>query len=116
MRILVGLMLVALVALALGIYEVKYETRALQAKAQALEAEIQKERDAIAVMRAEWSLLNRPDRIERLARKFLNMEPLPARQMISLDDLDVPGPRAERSTGAPPPPQARPAPGELVTH
>jgi hypothetical protein len=68
----------------------KYETRGLEARADELRSAIQNERDAIAVLRAEWSLLNRPERLERIARKFLKLEPLPAQQMITMEELDAP--------------------------
>lgn len=89
MRVLIGLLLAGLVGLALLIYEVKYETGVLDARAEELNKAVQEERDAIAVLRAEWSLLNRPERVERLARKYLGLEPLQAQRLITLDGLDV---------------------------
>ncbi len=89
MRVLIGLLLAGLVGLALLIYEVKYETGVLDARAAELNKAIQEERDAIAVLRAEWSLLNRPERVERLARKYLGLEPLQAQRLVTLDGLDV---------------------------
>ena len=59
-------LVLGLVALAYVIYQVKYETRSLDADIATLNKQIDDERDAIAVLRAEWSLLNRPERIERL--------------------------------------------------
>jgi len=57
-----------LVALAYVIYQVKYEARALDEEIATLGKQIDEERDGLAVLRAEWSLLNRPERIERLAQ------------------------------------------------
>ncbi len=87
MRILSFLLLAALVALAVVIYQVKYQTRALEKQVAELRLGVQKERSAIAVLRAEWSHLNRPERVERLARKHLGLKPLGARQMIALDQI-----------------------------
>lgn len=89
MRVLIGLLVVALLAVAAVIYQVKYEARGLEARVQELKKEIQDERDAIAVLRAEWSLLNRPERVERLARKHLGLEPLAAQRIITIEDLDT---------------------------
>jgi hypothetical protein len=59
-------LVLALVALAYVIYEGKYEARALDDDIGGLRKEIETERDAVAVLRAEWSLLNRPgDRAPR---------------------------------------------------
>ena len=68
-------LVLGLVALAYVIYQVKYEARGLDAEIASLGKRIDEERDAIAVLRAEWSLLNRPERIERLAQKYLKLAP-----------------------------------------
>ncbi|MGA9442604.1 MAG: hypothetical protein WBV18_04175 [Methyloceanibacter sp.] len=76
-----------LVALAYVIYQVKYEARNLDEKVFVLERQIEEERDALAVARAEWSLLNRPERIERLAKKYLELRPAQPRQLVILDEV-----------------------------
>ncbi len=78
-------LVLGLVALAYVIYQVKYQARGLDAEISALDKRIDEERDAIAVLRAEWSLLNRPERIERLARKYLKLAPAKPAQLITLD-------------------------------
>jgi hypothetical protein len=58
----------------------------------------------LAVLRAEWSLLNRPERIERLAQKYLKLAPIQPRQLVTLDsvtDRDFTRPRVEVATTAP---------------
>ncbi|XSG82916.1 MAG: cell division protein FtsL [Methyloligella sp. ZOD6] len=80
-------LLLGLVALAYVIYEVKYEARALDHEIAVLHKKIEDERDSIAVLRAEWSLLNRPARIERLANKFLNLKAPNPRQLLTLDSV-----------------------------
>jgi cell division protein FtsL len=76
-----------LVALAYVIYQVKYEARALDERIVVLHKEIEEERDALAVARAEWSLLNRPERIERLAKKYLELVPANPQQLVILDEV-----------------------------
>jgi cell division protein FtsL len=80
-------LVLCLVALAYVIYEVKYESRALDAEIAALQKDIEVERDAVAVLRTEWSLLNRPERIERLAEKYLKLAPAKPNQLVTLDTL-----------------------------
>lgn len=87
MRIFSLFMIGGLIALSFLIYEVKYETGAMEEKVASLRLGIRRERDAIAILRAEWSHLNRPERIERLARKHLGLEPVQARQMMTLEQL-----------------------------
>lgn len=87
MRIVSLFLIGCLVALSFVIYEVKYETREMNDRVAALRLDIKKERDAIGVLRAEWSHLNRPKRVERLARKHLGLKPVNARQVMTASQL-----------------------------
>jgi cell division protein FtsL len=97
-------LVLGLVALAYVIYQVKYETRAFDAEIVSLNTKIDEERDAIAVLRAEWSLLNRPERIERLAKKYLKLAPAKPLQLVTVDtvsDRDFDRTRIEVAAPAP---------------
>ena len=48
---------------------------------------IETERDAVAVLRAEWSLLNRPERIERLAKKHLKLAAARPQQLVTIETV-----------------------------
>jgi cell division protein FtsL len=102
-------LVLGLAALAYVIYQVKYEARALDEQIASLSKEIESERDGIAVLRAEWSLLNRPERIERLAAKYLKLAPPQPRQLVTLDsvtDRDFERVRVEAAETAAKPPAA----------
>ena len=102
-------LVLGLVALAYVIYQVKYEARGLDAEIASIGKKIDEERDAIAVLRAEWSLLNRPERIERLAQKFLKLAPAKPLQLVTVDTVsDRDFDRTRIEIAAPPPP-AKPA-------
>jgi cell division protein FtsL len=99
-------LVLGLVALAYVIYQVKYEARALDEDIASLNKEIDTERDSLAVLRAEWSLLNRPERIERLAEKYLKLVPIQPRQLVTLHtvtDRDLSRPRDEVAATTPAP-------------
>ena len=101
-------LILGLVALACVIYRVKYESRGLDTEIASLGKQIEVERDALAVLRAEWSLLNRPERIERLAQKYLKLAPAKPSQLLTVDtvsDRDFDRTRAEIAAAA-----ATPAP------
>ena len=83
-------LVLGLVALAYVIYQVKYQSRALDAEIVTLGKQIDEERDGIAVLRAEWSLLNRPERIERLAQKYLKLAPARPTQLVTIDTVTRP--------------------------
>jgi cell division protein FtsL len=57
------------IASAFGLYQIKYDTRQLEAKLQAGERSIEKMEGDIAVLKAEKAYLARPERIEALAKK-----------------------------------------------
>jgi cell division protein FtsL len=102
-------LVLGLVALAYVIYQVKYESRALDVEIASLGKEIDEERDSIAVLRAEWSLLNRPERIERLAQKYLKLAPAKPAQLLTVDtvsDRDFDRARLEAAPPAAPQSQA----------
>lgn len=98
MRIVSLLLMSCLVALSFAMYEAKYDTVEVEEKVSALRIKIQKERDAIAILRAEWSHLNRPERVERLARKHLGLVPVQARQMMTMEQLKA---ARQKSFGGP---------------
>jgi cell division protein FtsL len=108
MRYINFLLAVALAVIAVVIYQVKYETRGLEQRVSRLQTTIAEERDAIGILRAEWSHLNRPARLERLARKHLGLRPLDATQVADRDAIssakrestlapDDPAPKASRA-------------------
>ena len=71
MRSLLYVGALALVALSgAWAYRVNYATLDALARVEALQSEITAEREAIAVLRAEWAWLNRPERLARLAAAF----------------------------------------------
>jgi cell division protein FtsL len=80
-------LVLGLVVLAYVIYQVKYEAKGLDAEIASLNKQIEAEHDSIAELRAEWSLLNRPERIERLAQKYLKLAPSKPTQLVTLDTV-----------------------------
>ncbi len=88
-RFLNVLALAALIGSATWAYSVKYETILVAEKLRKREAELQRERDAIAILKAEWHLLNRPERLQLLAKPEAGMQALSARQVVEAKDVPV---------------------------
>jgi hypothetical protein len=84
LRFLHLLIAFSLVAAAAAVYEVKYESTYDAQRSMKLRAEISTERERIAILRAEWSRLASPARIQDLAIRYLGMQPLAVTQ---IDDL-----------------------------
>lgn len=99
LRFLTVLLVGSLVVMAFMIYDVKYDSHDLKRRVAALDRAIAEEHDAIAVLRAEWSHLNRPARLERLARKHLGLVPLSAGQIVTKAQLDPPRRRPTQGPG-----------------
>lgn len=70
------------------LYKIKYDTRSLQREAVALTKQINRERQQLAVLRAEWSILTHPARVSQLAENF-ELKPLDPQQIISFRDIDA---------------------------
>ena len=84
-----------LIASAGYVYSIKYETLYHAEQVAKLKTKVQKERDAIAVLKAEWHLLNRPDRLQAAADRHLDLQPLNVQQLARLSDLPNRPPRAD---------------------
>lgn len=95
-----------------ALFVVKYEVKTLEEEFARLSREIQRNRDAIHVLRAEWSYLNRPDQLAELAKRHLDLQPLLAGQVGELKDLPErkPAPAADAAPSADAAPAAKPAP------
>ena len=80
----------AVIASAAYVYSVKYQ--AIYASEQVVKTRhaIVKERNAINVLRAEYAHLVRPERLEALADKLLEMQPLALNQIVKAGDLPMP--------------------------
>ncbi len=83
------------------IYQQKHETRELEARAAELSREISEQTRALAVLRAEWTYLTRPERLERIARERMGLEPVKAEQIRSFAEIVEPQGAARRNGGRP---------------
>jgi cell division protein FtsL len=85
----------ALVASAVYVYSLKYQT--IYASEQIVKTRhlLAKERDAINILRAEYAFLTRPDRLQTLADKQLDMQPLSLHQIVKAADLPEPAAKVD---------------------
>ncbi len=74
----------ALVTIALLL--ISYQVQRLENELEKLEREAIAQQEEIHVLNAEWSFLNRPERLARLAERHLQLAPVAPRQMISFSD------------------------------
>ena len=87
LRFLNILVIACLVMAAAWVYKIKFESTLQAERVAKLRHEIRRERDMIAILRAEWTQLNRPDRIQALAQKHLKLKAVDIAQFDSLEKL-----------------------------
>jgi len=87
MRILHFCVLILLIAAAAYVYEIKFESTLRAERVAKMRVDVQREREAIASLRAEWATLDNPARIQGLARRHLQLRPADALQYDPLNRL-----------------------------
>lgn len=98
------------------LFQTAYQVQGLEEELVSLNRQIVREQESIQILKAEWSYLNTPTRLEKLAREYLQLQPSEARQFIAKAD-SVPmrpeQPIASEIIRAPRLPVAMPLPAAL---
>jgi cell division protein FtsL len=84
-RILNIIAIAALIGSAIYAYSIKYKTIFHAETVASLKAEIKKEQDQIGLLRADWAHLTRPERVQALSDKLLDLQPLALNQIVKVD-------------------------------
>jgi hypothetical protein len=89
-------------ACALGaVYLVKYNVQGVQRQVDGLKQELAVEKESLHLLNAEWAYLNRPDRLQRLSDRHLELVPLDSRRMEDISVLPAALPEGEAVPEAP---------------
>lgn len=94
-RLLNVLAVLALIGSAIYAYRIKYATIFNAEEIVKLKHEIAAKRDEVAMLRAEWAHLIRPERIQALADKFLDLRPVNLSQIVKPEALPARMPRTD---------------------
>ena len=82
---------ISVVALAaLTVFQLKYNAEAVSERVVALQAKVDREKEAITLLRAEWSFLVQPSRLQALVERHnerLQLQPVDPDQIIHLDKV-----------------------------
>jgi hypothetical protein len=102
MRLLHLIVIAALVSAAVYVYKIKFDSAKQAERVADLTTQLRKARDAVASLRADWSALDNPARVQGLAGRHLKLRPMEATQIDTLDRLpDRPEPVAPDDTHDP---------------
>jgi hypothetical protein len=85
----------------LHLYQVKHSVSLLDRELREIHRETERARERTAVLRAEWALLNEPERLRATARQHLALEPMSPAQFTRWEELPRRLPQAEAFRGAP---------------
>jgi cell division protein FtsL len=94
-RILNIFAIAALIGSAITAYTIKYETILHAETIVKLQHEIKLEQDQIGTLHAEWAHLTRPERIQALADRFLDLQPVALNQIVRAEVLPGKAPRVD---------------------
>jgi|TARA_R110001583_G_scaffold17679_2_gene71327 cell division protein FtsL len=86
-KIMTGFWFLMTVLIGVGTYWVSHEVERLERRYAAIQSDILDEQESIHVFQAEWSYLNSPARIEKLAREYLKLDQIQPLQMASIDTI-----------------------------
>ena len=87
MRLVHILVIGALILAASFVYKIKFDSTLQAERVAKLAGELSRERNAIAILRAEWAKLDTPARIQGLASRHLALRPIVPTQFDRLDRL-----------------------------
>jgi cell division protein FtsL len=74
------------------LFKVKYAVVEIEQKLAQTQDKIQRERENIHILRAEWSHLNEPQRLQKLAEKYLDLQPMKTEQVAAtINDFGTEG-------------------------
>lgn len=88
-RVINVMAVLLLIGAAMAVYRIKYQATWQAVEVERLNRQIAREKSAINVLQAEWAHLVRPDRIQVLAQKHLDLKPSGPRQRVSLAALPL---------------------------
>lgn len=94
-RILNIFAILALVGAAIYAYSIKYATIFSAEEIVKLKHEIKAKEDRIGMLRAEWAYLVRPERIQALADKLLDLSPIGLGQIVKAEALPAKTPKVD---------------------
>lgn len=74
--------------LAVGLFQLKHKVTEQERELARIHAKIYTTQEAMHILQAEWSYLNEPGRLQKLASKHLKLAPSDSVQLVAYKNLD----------------------------
>lgn len=90
LRTLDIVLIAVMISAAAWTYKIKHEAEAIEIAVNKVERQIRLEKESIALLQADWSLLDQPDRLQRLVDAYqdqLHLKPIRPEQIVEADQL-----------------------------
>lgn len=71
-----------------GLFQVKYKVYNLKRDLMEINRQLAADKDSIRVLKAEWAYLNKPERIQQLSGKYLQMDNIKIANVYKGDQVD----------------------------
>ncbi len=83
----IALWAVVIVVASFMLYRVKYEVQSIKSQIEETSLEIAHEKELLHAEAAEWAYLNRPERLKRLAAKYLYGKNVTVEQVAEIEAI-----------------------------
>lgn len=87
LKVVNGLLVIALLVAAFTVYSLEYSIKQGEREIAAAKAKARETRETMKLLDAEWSMLSRPERLQRLADEYLELKPQTAVQTVDASQL-----------------------------
>lgn len=82
-------MLALTVMICFGLYRVTHAAQEREADLRKIENQISEQERAIGVLKAEWTHLAQPAKVQAMATRYLDLQPMKATQIAYLNDIPM---------------------------
>lgn len=82
-------MLALTVMICFGLYRITHAAQEREGDLKRVEAEIIEQQRAIDVLKAEWTHLSQPGKVQAMAARYLDLQPMKATQIAYLNDIPM---------------------------
>lgn len=89
-RLSTFIFIIMIVVGAFMLYSVKYRVQDLRAQVVDTERELKAEKEMLHVVAAEWAYLNRPERLQSLANKYITSSRVTVDQVAEIEAIPFP--------------------------